>query len=166
MRGRFAYVAAGAAAMYLLDPDQGRGRRARLRDRAVAARRRTLRRVDRLERQAANVAAGQDARRRGLGHHRPHGTAEMREYLRGVIHGIAGHAVNVDVDDLGVVTVRGQIEDESVRRALLDAITREAGVAEVVDLTHLPGEPAPNKVAALRASARATAGVPTGRSFG
>lgn len=158
MRGKLLYVAAGAAAMYLLDPERGRGRRARLRDRTVAMRRRYSRRVEKLERHAANLAAGEGARRLGLGHHHPHGAVELREHLRGVVHHLVGHDVNVDVDEFGVVTLRGQVTDTACRNELVDRVAAEPGVEEVVDLLHLPGEPPPNKAAALDASARAVGG--------
>lgn len=158
MRGKLVYVAAGAVAMYLLDPEQGRARRARLRDRITATRRRYTRRVERLERHAANVAAGEEARRQGLGRHHPHGAVELREHVRGIVHHAVGHDVNVDVDEHGVVTLRGQVADAARRNELVNRVAAEPGVHDVIDLLHLPGEPPPNKAAALAAGARATAG--------
>lgn len=51
--------------------------------------------------------------------------------------------INVDVSD-GIVALRGEVEDREVMQAL-DAKARQvAGVREVQNLLHLPGEPPPN----------------------
>jgi hypothetical protein len=56
----------------------------------------------------------------------------------------------VDADN-GVVHLRGSAPPE-VARELVDTIVGLEGVAGVEDLLHRPGEPAPNKAAALNAS--------------
>ena len=57
-------IGIGAAAMYLLDPDQGRRRRALLRDQLIKARRVTGETVQGLSRDAANRARGAAAETR------------------------------------------------------------------------------------------------------
>ena len=61
MRGGRAFIcglAAGAALMYLLDPERGRRRRALLRDQLVSANVRARRYLDRFKRHMGNRAVG------------------------------------------------------------------------------------------------------------
>ena len=51
-----------------------------------------------------------------------------------------------DVD--GTIEVRGEVADEQVRSVLVGAIRAVDGVRDVHDLTHRPGQPAPNKAVA------------------
>jgi hypothetical protein len=50
-----------------------------------------------------------------------------------------------------VVTLRGQVNDRDTALAIEREVRAVAGVDDVVNLLHVPGVPAPNKVAALRA---------------
>ena len=54
----------------------------------------------------------------------------------------------------GRATLRGQVRDEAQMRAVQEAVASAPGVRTVQSWLHLPGEPAPNKAASLRASAR------------
>jgi osmotically-inducible protein OsmY len=66
-------------------------------------------------------------------------------------------SLDVHVNDVeGVIEVRGPIADDEVRDRLLEAVRQVAGVRDVTNLTHRPGEPAPNKAASTGA-----AGAPT-----
>jgi osmotically-inducible protein OsmY len=60
-------------------------------------------------------------------------------------------AKHISVDAAkGAVTLRGQLDDREAIARLESAVRRVDGVREVVNLLHLPGEPPPNKEAALR----------------
>jgi hypothetical protein len=51
-----------------------------------------------------------------------------------------------DVD--GIIEIRGEVADDEVRSDLVAAVRSVPKVRDVHDLTHRPGEPAPNKAAA------------------
>src|SRR5882724_1517155 len=109
MRIRFILsFAAGATAMWFLDPDQGHRRRALARDQLQSRRRRVERVADRAARYQAGVIAGEQARARGDGHYHAHGYVDLREHLRGEIHRQGVADVNVEVDEDGRVTLRGE----------------------------------------------------------
>ena len=57
------------------------------------------------------------------------------------------HPFTILVNDVaGVIDLRGEIGDDAVRSELVAAVRSVSGVSDVHDLTHRPGEPAPNKV--------------------
>ena len=58
--------------------------------------------------------------------------------------------INIDVAE-GVVTLRGELDSEARVAELEQRVRKVAGVFDVVNLLHLPGTPAPNKVDALKA---------------
>jgi osmotically-inducible protein OsmY len=51
----------------------------------------------------------------------------------------------------GVVVIRGQLHDIKLIRSIEDCVRRVEGVRGVINLTHLPNTPAPNKQASLEA---------------
>jgi hypothetical protein len=59
--------------------------------------------------------------------------------------------VNVEVVE-GIVRLRGQVPDREASLRVITAVSGEPGVRFTESLLHLPGQPAPNKVAALRAT--------------
>jgi hypothetical protein len=118
--------AAGAAVAYFLDPDRGRARRAQTKDQAAAALRRRKADAEREARYLEGRAEGAAVEARGGGQPRPED----------------------DVDD----TQRGQVGSEEEKRRVEEAAGAAAGVREVQSWLHLPGQPAPNKAEALRAS--------------
>jgi hypothetical protein len=157
MRSIF-WASVGAAGMYFLDPDAGRGRRARVRQRAQAGIRRGRRETQRQERYLAGVKQGEQAREAGLGRYVPESYTDLREHVRGLIHATGASDVNVDVDDGGVITLRGEVRDPAMRADVLAAVAQaaESVPLEVIDLTFVAGETPPNKAAALEASRRAS----------
>src|SRR5579863_5784263 len=150
MTSRVGCLAIGAGVMYLADPDRGRTRRVQMRQRAEGTFRRNARQMARRteaeQRYLMGRLEGVMAQARGRGTYHPESEADLREHLRQVIRSlpIKEHLVNVDVCG-GVVTLRGEVSDEEQRSRLLGAVRAVAGVDEVKDFTHLPGQPAPNK---------------------
>ena len=149
MKSRLGFLAMGAGAMYLADPVRGRSRRIELQQRAEGM---VRRRTAAQERHLMGRLEGAMAQARGRGRFRPESETDLREHLRQVVAGagVKEHLVNVDVC-AGVVTLRGQVEDQDQRMRLVEAVRAVSGVGEVKDLTHLPGQPAPNKSAGFGA---------------
>ena len=140
MKRFIAGAMAGAVAMYLLDPDRGRGRRARVRQQWSSRVRSVDRAADRFERDAANRAEGARARADGKGIFHPSDDRALEVHLHQVLAEI-DVATSVD----GVVRVRGQVASEADIARVVRAINGVPGVQGVESLMHLPGEPAPNK---------------------
>ncbi|MGH8775464.1 MAG: BON domain-containing protein [Jiangellaceae bacterium] len=142
----------GSAIAYVLDPDRGRARRARLADQMRA----TLRRDARLLERRAHYERG---RVEGLvhkttnRHHRPPENDQvLLDKVRSEVFGRmpeVAHHISVDAAK-GVVTLRGQLAEHDSITRLETAVGRVGGVEDVVNLVHRPGEPAPNKAAALQ----------------
>jgi osmotically-inducible protein OsmY len=145
-------IQAGYAFSYYLDPEAGRRRRAQLRDRAGKASRRTARATARLARRAGSELGGQVAR---LLHPRPSEVDDLTllDRVESALFGepeIPKGAISLEVRDR-VVVLRGELPPVEIDR-VHEAVLRIPGVEGVDDLFHLPGTPAPNKAAALRAS--------------
>jgi hypothetical protein len=145
-------VQLGYAASYYLDPDAGRRRRAQVRDRWAKAARHALRVASRLSRHLESDTVGL-ARR--LAHRRPPDVddATLLDRVESELFarpGIPKGAINLEVRD-GVVVLRGELHPVDIDR-VHRAVMRIPGVHAVDDLFHLPGTPAPNKAAALKAS--------------
>ena len=148
----FTAIAAGAALMYFCDPQQGKRRRHMARDKVNSQLRRRARDVERATRYEQGILAGEQARSAGAGVFHPATPVDLREHLRGEIHSRGLTDVNVDVDDDWRVTLRGQV-DATRHADVLALAAATDGVSELIDLTHRPGEAAPNKADAIAASA-------------
>lgn len=143
-------VAIGAVVAYLFDPDRGSRRRAELRDRGRAEVRQLVRRAERRAYRARDEA-------RGSLHeltHPPHVPGDDRtlgDIVRSRVLGRpAFHGLPLNVDVVGgVVTLRGEVPRRQLGEELTLAVHAVPGVRGVRNLLHLPGEPAPNKEAAL-----------------
>jgi osmotically-inducible protein OsmY len=151
--------AAGALFSHLLDPDRGRARRARLQDQVVAAARRRARSMTRTARRRARYTAGrlEGAGHRAMGRLPTHGQekplsdAMLVDKVRSEVLGrgeFAAFPINVDACE-GLVHLRGEVPTGDLASRLVDAVAHVPGVAGVESLLHQPGEPAPNKAAAL-----------------
>jgi BON domain len=143
-------VAAGAAGMYFLDPDRGRSRSTRVRAQLAKRGRQLQRRRDQVLRYEAGVEEGL--------RHPPPGPPVDDLTLVDRVKSELGHAlprerVSLDVAD-GVLELRGELDSNADIERLIDQVCAVPGVTSVVSLLHLPGQPAPNKAAALDASAR------------
>ena len=59
--------------------------------------------------------------------------------------------INVNAEN-GVIELRGQLDSADQIERIAARVRQVPGVLDVANLMHLPGTPAPNKEAALRAS--------------
>jgi osmotically-inducible protein OsmY len=146
-------AAAGACATYLLDPDRGRARRARLRDQARATVKRDVRMVERRIRYDRGRLEGVIHRASDKGHAPPANDHVLVDKVRSEVLGRmpdVEHRVSVDAS-YRVVTLRGELEDAADATRLEAAVRAVPGVDDVVNLIHRPGEAAPNKADALKA---------------
>jgi hypothetical protein len=151
---RLAFLATGAALMYLYDPDRGRSRRARLASQAEARIRRGTRSVvsetGGQVHYYEGVLKGKVAKARHAGRYHPESDVDLREHLRQVIRTLPVPTTDVNVDVAkGVATLRGQVSTEDDRLRITSAVEDVPGVSKVVDYIHLPGIDAPNKAAVL-----------------
>ena len=132
--------AAVAAAMYLLDPDRGRSRRAKLSDQAAALARKA-------EEKARAQAEYQKGVVQGLAHDltepfRPEPDFDDQTLRQKVKSQAIGrwdgpkNDVEVDVDN-GVVTLKGNVDPEKVDR-LIRLVKGITGVASVNDQLSVP----------------------------
>lgn len=151
-----ASLAAGMA--YLFDPHEGRGRRIRISQRTVHLLKQTSRNATRRLRYVSR-SANQRFRHRITG--RPPAVVEGSELLDRVESevftnpAIPRGKLTFDVSGTTVV-VRGQLDSHEQIALVVAAVRSIAGVGEVKSFLHLPGTPAPNKIAALVASAEAS----------
>jgi osmotically-inducible protein OsmY len=145
----------GAVAEYLLDPARGHARRAELRERSAAAGRRSAKQV---RRTAVRRAAHLRGRAHRMGHRLTtpyHPPVDDRTLVDRVRSEVFGHrrfgrlSVNVDAFD-GVVTLRGQLEDQNTIHDLEVAVGKVTGVRRVENLLHTPHTTAPNLTALQR----------------
>lgn len=144
----------GAVAEYLLDPARGHARRAGLRERSAAAVRRPVRRA---RRTASKDVAYLRGRAHRMGHrlsrsHPPVDDRTLVDRVRSEVFGrrpFRGVSVNMDAVD-GVLTLRGQLEDQDAIRDLVDAVGKVAGVRGVESMLHTPDAVAPNVVGLQR----------------
>lgn len=153
LTGRLGFLAAGATLMYLYDPDRGRARRTQAAAQAGGAARRQIRHAVNESERRLHYAEGQfrgaAARARGGGRYRPESDVDLREHLRQVIRSQPTHFREVSVDVArGHAVLRGEVPSAEQQVDLRAAVAAVEGVDSVEDLTHLPGQPAPNKAAA------------------
>ena len=95
--GLFGAAATGLGLMYFLDPDQGRRRRALMRDQMVHAAHKTGDAVDATSRDIANRAKGAVAELRGRFRDTHVSDDVLRERVRARIGAVIGHASAMDV---------------------------------------------------------------------
>ncbi len=145
-------ASAGAAVAYFLDPDRGRTRRAEASQQIGAA----LRDQADAVRQQADFRAGQVkgavAERVPTGG--PEGDAALKSKVESEVLSYAlapKGSIVVEARD-GTVILRGEVPSEDARRDLLQRVRSLEGVSDVTDLTHLPGETAPNVAQSVDAS--------------
>jgi hypothetical protein len=149
----------GATTAYYLDPDRGRARRARAGDQLKARTNRLARSAGRRTRYELGRAKGRMMRAIGGGRFRPVDDRALADHLRGVLGrlGVPTDHLTTEVVN-GVVRLRGQVETPIDAEVVTSALACEPGVRHVEDLTHLPGEDAPNKANGRAAARRASRG--------
>jgi osmotically-inducible protein OsmY len=138
----------GAALVLLLDPERGRSRRAVTRDRVGGLLRRGARMGQRAARASASSAYGR-ARRAARARTDESALDDatltqrvMSELFRD--KRIPKGRINVNAEN-GIVLIRGEIEDPGLIVEIIERARRIDGVADVENLLHLPGEPAPRR---------------------
>jgi len=140
---------AGAAAVFLFDPQSGRRRRAMIADRSVAAMRRSLRSGERAARGMSADLQGQT--RRAMHTLRPHAArpvaneATLADRVRSELFrddAVPKGALNINVERECVVVLRGEVQRSEQIRDIESRVRRIPGVRDVENLMHLPGKPA------------------------
>ncbi|MGH2679765.1 MAG: BON domain-containing protein [Actinomycetota bacterium] len=155
MRGFIKGALIGAAGVYLLDPISGKGRRAKMRDQALAIARRSRDRAGKLSRHGGNVVEGKVHGMTGVvgTSDRSLDDATVADRVRSEVLGkpdLGASGLVVDVQE-GVAHLRGELDDSSTIDRVV-ALTRAVpGVRDVENLIHEPGSSAPNKVSARSA---------------
>ena len=140
-------VLLGWLASYLFDPRLGRGRRALARDWLLARSRHLLRRAERAQRHATSTAYGKTQallHRREAKKPQPD-DATLAHKVETIIFRdaeVPKGQININAED-GVVTLRGEVPDETMLNTLVERTREIAGVRRVESLLHLPGQDAP-----------------------
>jgi osmotically-inducible protein OsmY len=140
-------LAVGWLAAYLFDPRLGHGRRVVARDWLFARGRRLLRRGERAQRYAAATAYGKTQaflHRQEAEKPQPD-DATLAHKVETIIFrdaDVPKGQININAED-GVVTLRGEVPDETMLQALVERTREIAGVRRVESLLHLPEQDAP-----------------------
>lgn len=130
-------IALGGLLMYLMDPDRGRTRRARLADQAEARSKDVADAVSATARYQAGVVKGvaHDVADVFTSDDADYDDEKLGQKVRSEVIGPAdlgdGH-IEIDVRD-GEVSVSGSLQDDKARRRLLKAIEKVDGVRSVED---------------------------------
>lgn len=130
MRKLIFWGGAGALAMYFLDPEKGRTRRAQVQDKVTKIRTKGSGVVG-AQRQEAPPANDQTL------------AAKIESEVLGKAEYPKG-SINVNVE-YGVVYLRGEVPSQDAKSAIEQDVRKVTGVVDVENLLHLPGEPAPTK---------------------
>lgn len=146
-------AAAGAALAYLFDPDRGKARRNVLVDRTAALFRRTGRKAERLGRRVGAEAYGLKQKATHIRSERmPENDETLRDKVMSEVftpRGFPKDRIVVNVEN-GVVHLRGEVDHPEQITEIEREVRGVLGVADVENLLHLPGVPAPNKEPARR----------------
>lgn len=141
----------GALGEYLLDPQSGRKRRRRARERTTAFARRRLSRLARRGRYAAGVGQGM---LHGLAAQPARDASQLNSAALAakveseIFRDRSAPKGHVDVNvERGVVFLRGQVDTPEQIDALVEGARAVDGVRGVENMLHLPGAPAPRKEA-------------------
>jgi len=138
-------AAAGAAVAFLADPARGRARRARLIDQGGATVRHALRRAERAVRVVGSAAEGKlQAITEGGQRVGPIDDVTLRDRAETELFrdpSVPKGTINLSVER-GILVLRGEVPDESMRERLAREGASIDGVWSVRNLLHLPGEAA------------------------
>lgn len=148
----------GALAAHLLDPDRGRARRVQWRDQSLGICRRGARRARRRAVFTSRFLVGRLERaRHALVHDQRHVHLDDNTLIQKIRSEVLGPndfgrwPISIDSCD-GVVHLRGEVTSAEASAAVVRAVEHVPGVTRVESFLHLPGQVAPNKHAALRAT--------------
>jgi osmotically-inducible protein OsmY len=148
-------VGACVAAAYLLDPDRGKSRRARLQQRIGGVLRRGSDRAGRKAQFYGGKTEGMKERVTGSGKgSAPANDQTLAAKIQSEVLGGSSYPkekLNVTVEE-GVVTLRGEVDTPDQAASLEQEIRKVSGVLDVRSFLHLPGEVAPNKAEAIDTS--------------
>jgi osmotically-inducible protein OsmY len=138
---------AGAAAMFFLDPDRGKRRRALARDRTAGTLRRAEAISGRLQRRVVADSYGwsQKLRHASAMQEAPPNDAVLASKVMTELFRdprIPKGSINVNAEN-GIVQLRGQVEHPEQILEIESRVRRIPGVADVEVLLHLPGTPTP-----------------------
>lgn len=142
----------GALAMYLLDPQLGRTRRAKLAQQLGGLSRRAAREAER----RAEYARGQAEGLRHVG--TPESEPENDPTLTAKVESEVLSRLNYPKGDIsvnsveGIVELRGMCENQDQIDDLEQQVRKVTGVVDVHNYLHLTGTPAPNKSDVLKRS--------------
>jgi hypothetical protein len=149
-------VTAGLGLMYFLDPDQGRRRRALVKDQMVHAAYKTGDAMDATSRDIANRARGAVAEIRGRFKNEAVSDDILGDRVRARVGAVVGHASSIDVDvQDGRVTLGGPVLAHDVDR-LLRRVAAVRGVQDVDNRLQVHAEP--GNIPGLQGAARAPRG--------
>ena len=151
-------VGACVAAAYLLDPDRGKSRRARLQQRIGGVLRLGSDRASRKAQFYAGKAQGVKERATGSGKGAaPANDQTLAMKIQSEVLGGFGSSIypkeklNVTVEG-GIVTLRGEVDSADQAASLEQEVRKVSGVIDVRSFLHLPGEIPPNKAEAMETS--------------
>ena len=144
-------AAAGAVAVYFLDPQHGHARRAQFVDWSGARLRRAWRALNQLgARTGANASTFPQRMVNLRSGPRPADDLTLRDRVESEVFrngDLPKGQINLDVES-GVVTIRGQVENAFQIATVEKAVLKVPGVVGVENLLHVDGTPAPNKAQA------------------
>ncbi len=134
----FVIAAAGAAVAYLLDPENGRRRRALARERSQAWMRSARRDAERKAHYAADRAEGLKHEVLGSTQVEAPDDATVAQKIRSeVLRRYDTSRLNVNVEN-GIAVLRGELQHPEEINSLVRDVERVAGVRDVRSLLHLP----------------------------
>ncbi|MDQ6878103.1 MAG: BON domain-containing protein [Candidatus Dormibacteraeota bacterium] len=143
---------AGAVAVYFLDPQHGRARRAQFIDWSGARLRRGWHAVNQLGARTGSNAAAFPQRMVSLrSGPRPVDDLTLRDRVESEVFrnpDLPKGRINLDVAS-AVVTIRGQVDNAFQIASVEKAVLKVPGVNGVENLLHIDGTPAPNKDSVL-----------------
>jgi osmotically-inducible protein OsmY len=144
-------AAAGFAAAWFLDPNDGARRRNQVRDQALSYARSQKDAATAQATRAAERVKGTAMKASPVGGREPAEERLNDPALQAKIESEAFRAaevpadkVSVNVED-GVAYLRGELDDSSASDRLVEAVRKVDGVKDVKSLLHEPGQPAPAK---------------------
>ena len=141
----------GAVAVYFLDPERGRARRAVFADWSAARLRRGWRALNQWGRRTGTTAAALPQRMVTLrSAPSPVDDLTLRDRVESEVlrnRDLPKGQINLDVES-SVVTVRGQVDNAYQIATIEKAVLKVPGVGGVENLLHVSGTPAPNKAKA------------------